>query len=127
MTQRTMPVRNDETRDGTNMENLALMRFPSSQEVYCQPMAASTAEESETRWLGRLRDISAGGVTLVLRRRFEPGTSLMIRLSGKLRHRARSLPVQVVQTTEEGNSRWIIGCEFLSPPSEDVLQALIEE
>jgi hypothetical protein len=110
---------------GFKMERPALVRFSSSKEVYCQPVAASTAEESETRWLGRFRDVSADGLTLVLRRRFEPGTALTIILSDKARQGVHSFPVQVVHATLEGKSRWLIGCAFLSPLREEELQTLV--
>ena len=128
MPEPALSVSSGDVPHSRNRERHALVYFPSSQEVYCQPMAAATALESETRWLGRFRDVSSAGLTLVLRRRFERGTSLIIELSDKAKRRgARSLPVQVVQATPEGKSRWIIGCEFLRPLLEEELQALIGE
>jgi hypothetical protein len=104
-----------------------MVRFFSSEEVYCQPVAATTAEESETRWLGRFRDVFPGGLSLVLRRRFEPGTALTVELSNRTKRGVRSFHLQVVRSTTEGKNRWIIECEFLSPLSTEQVQALITE
>jgi hypothetical protein len=122
----TIPVPSRDIPSGAQAEGCAFVRFSSSQEVYCQPVAAPTAEESETRWLGRFREVSREGLSLVLRRRFEPGTALTIELSDKPRRGVRSFPVQVVHATPEGKSRWIIGCEFLRPLSDEELQTLGE-
>jgi hypothetical protein len=127
MTQGTNRVLSAEIQQRSKTDRCALVRFSCSQEVYCQPVAASTAKESETRWLGRFREISADGLALVLRRRFEPGTSLTIELAGKTKQERRSFPVQVVQCTPEGQSRWIIECELLSPLTEEQLQALLQQ
>ncbi len=45
-------------------------------------IAASTTDASVTGWLGRVQDISHGGIAFViLRRQFEPGTKLIIDLA----------------------------------------------
>jgi hypothetical protein len=110
---------------GSKQERRAWVRFPTSREACCQPNMAATAEERDTGWLGRLRDISAGGLALLLRRRFEPGALLIIDLSDKLQAKERSFAVHVVHATPEGKRRWIIGCEFISPLSEEELQAFV--
>jgi hypothetical protein len=127
MPEPTLSASSTDVGPSHSRERHALVRLPCSQEVYCQPTAAPTAEESETRWLGRFRDVSPEGLTLVLRRRFEPGTSLIIELSDKRKRRARPFPVQVVQAVAEGKGRWIISCEFLRPLGEEEWQALGEE
>jgi hypothetical protein len=93
----------------------AWVRIPSN-----QVMMASTADTSATGWFGRVRDISQGGVALILRRPFERGTNLILDLAtnaGEL----RGLPARVVHAWEM-DGRWIIGCEFASPLNEDELQ-----
>src|SRR5262245_64007711 len=46
----------------------------------CRPAAAFNSKEAV--WSATIRDVSAGGVRLVLRRRFETGTGLAIELPG---------------------------------------------
>lgn len=102
-------------------ERRAWIRFPSD-----QTMTASTTDTGVTGWLGRVRDISLGGIALMLRRRFERGTSLILELAtnaGELRR----LSVQVVHATWEMDGRWVIGCTFTSPLSEEELQTFVRE
>jgi hypothetical protein len=65
-------------------------------------------------------------VGLVLDRRFEPGTLLIIELSEKAKGRVRALGVRVVHATQR-ETRWIIGCKFVSPLNEEELQTLVAE
>jgi hypothetical protein len=105
------------------MERSALVRFPSSQAVYCQPMP--TSDELSNGWWGELRNISSGGLAVRLSRPFEPGMLLIIELPDKTRRYIRSIPVQVVHSTAEGNRLWIVGCEFIRLLDEEELKALV--
>jgi hypothetical protein len=75
-----------------------------------------------------VRDISCGGVGLILRHRFRPGTFLAVELrtaNGKL---LRSLLARVVHVTPvlvEGNPSWLLGCAFDQPLSDDEFQTLL--
>jgi hypothetical protein len=101
--------------------------IPTSQEVSCQPVAATTAVQAETIWLGNFRNISLPGLSLLLDRRFEPGSLLLIELADKAKSGARYWSVRVVNVTPEVKRRWIMGCEFIHPLSEEALRALVEE
>jgi hypothetical protein len=103
------------------------VRLPTAQAVSCQDIASSTADEAETAWSGRLREISLGGLSFLLNRRFDPGTLLIIELSDKAKGRARAFLVRVVHATLEKETRWIIGCKFVSPLNEEELQTLLGE
>jgi hypothetical protein len=106
-------------------ERRAFVRFPSGREMFCEPVSAETAEEPEMAWLAQIRDVSAGGIGLILSRRFEPGTSLLLDLphAGGTR---RLLPVQILHMTPEGDGRWAAGCSFTYPLSEADLKLLQE-
>ena len=126
MVEQTIPFQAElETVPAT--ERRAWVRMPKDQQVSCQPLAASTTEESETAWLGTVRDISAGGVALVLNRRFEPGSLLIIDLSAKTKTASQPRPVRVVHATTERKGRWIIGCAFASPLSQEELQSILRQ
>jgi hypothetical protein len=90
-------------------------------------MAASTQEELDTAWLGRVRDISVGGIALLLNHRFELGTALIVELSAKSKVASRPRPVRVVHVTPEKKGRWIIGCAFASILSADELQGFLQD
>jgi len=126
MAEHAIPVPSgDKTKPET--ERRAWARIPTSQEVSCQPVAASTAVQAETSWLGNLRNTSLHGLSLVLDRRFEPGSLLLIELADKAKSGARYWSVRVVNVTAEVKRRWIMGCQFIRPLSEHEIQALVAE
>src|SRR6266404_8200274 len=116
MAEQTIPIQAAHPKKHLRTERRAWVRFPSAQEVCCQPMANLTTEEAEIGWLGRVRDVSLGGIALILSRRFEPGTVLIVELATK--EEGRQL-VRVVHATPETKSRWVIGCAFASTVSEE--------
>jgi hypothetical protein len=63
-------------------------------------------------WLAEVRDISATGIGLALRRRFEQGAVLFIELTSTLDNSAHLLPVTVVHATQSSDGDWILGCTF---------------
>jgi hypothetical protein len=107
------------------VERRARVRFLQSQDVYCQPKPFSAAEGQPTGWLGKFQNISAGGLALLMNQRFEPGTLLVIELG--VDRAVGSVAARVVHTTASTAGRWIIGCQFLHPLSEDDLQTLVAE
>jgi hypothetical protein len=100
--------------------------YPSHREVCCRPVTAATTEDAEPGWLGIVRDASLCGITLALKRRFEPGAVLGIELATKFEGRRHFL-VRVVDATPEKKGRWVIDCEFASPISREELQDFLVE
>ena len=123
MAKETLPVPSGQAKHRPKAEGRVWVRFPPSQQVCHQPIAASKADETETHWLGRLRNVSPGGLALRLSRHFEPGILLIIDL--EVQGGTRSFFVQVIHATPEGKRHWIVGCEFISPLSQEELHALI--
>jgi hypothetical protein len=123
MAEHTIPVP-DEEKHKPETERRAWVRLSTSQDVSCQPVAASTATQLETSWWENLRNISPHGLSLVLDRRFEPGSLLMIELADQAKARGRYWSVRVVTVTPEVKRRWIMGCEFIHPLSQEELQTL---
>ncbi len=77
-------------------------------------------------WPGRVRDISAGGVGLLLRHRFRPGSPLLVELH--LRRERRVVAVRVIHVTAVSDSDgpcWLIGCAFVDPIEPSELQTLL--
>src|SRR5215471_12765938 len=97
----------------------AWIRMPKDQQVTCQPMADTGTEDPATAWIGTVRDISAGGITVILARHFEPGTSLIVDLSTDSKAPSQPRPVRVTHATAHGKGYWIIGCAFASPLSQN--------
>src|SRR5262249_55281050 len=90
----------------------------------CQPATAFGHEEP--RWTAKIRDISQGGVRLLLRRRYERGTGLAIDLPGAPGKEPSTVLVKVVHVRSEGGGSWSLGCKFISPLSEEELQLLLD-
>jgi hypothetical protein len=89
----------------------------------CQPLAAR--QDKDVSWQGQVRDISRGGLGLVLTRRFEPGAALVLQLVFPDAQEPQSLLVKVVHVRTLPGNRWFLGCSFLSRLSEERLQRLL--
>jgi hypothetical protein len=82
-------------------------------------------EDTEEIWPLTVRDVSTGGVGVVLARRFEAGTELMIELGTGPTSTPRRLPVRVVRIEPDSVGHWVHGCAFICPLAEDELAALV--
>jgi PilZ domain len=102
-------------------------RFPSEQDLSCQPAVCLHRSEVGTTWLGRVVDISRTGIGFATSRWFEPGTVLTIVLSDEPKGLLLQRPARVIHAMPKRKSRWMIGCEFVSPLSDDDLQTLVGE
>jgi len=87
----------------------------------CRPI---TARKSEA-WSATVRDVSTGGVGIVVNRRFEAGTLLSVELQDAEQTVNRTLLVRVVRVTKGDNDSWLLGCAFTSKLSESDLLALM--
>jgi hypothetical protein len=103
-------------------ERRAWVRLASERDASCRPIAGF----AEAAWLGTVRDISQGGVALILRRRFEPGTGLFIEVETNAGE-SRCLPARVVRVKLESAGSWITGCAFASLLSPEELQTLVRQ
>ena len=116
------------TNRATNdRERRAWVRLGSGQEVCCLPAGSITTDESEAAWLAIVQDVSPCGIGLTMRKRFDPGSLLIIELAATPDEVTRDLPVRVVHAAQESRGYWIIGCAFASPLSQEELQKFIAE
>jgi serine/threonine protein kinase len=84
------------------------------------------SEDTEELWPLVVRDVSLGGVGVLLARRFEPGTELVIELGGGQPDvPPRKLQTRVVRVEPEVAGHWLHGCVFVTPLTEDELPALL--
>jgi PilZ domain len=79
----------------------------------------------ESQWNGTITDVSLGGLCLVLRRRFERGTSLTIELPEIEGQPAYSVVARVVHIRPAATNCWMLGCQFVSTLTEDELHRLL--
>jgi hypothetical protein len=76
--------------------------------------------------MARAVDISAGGIALVLDRRFERGAILSIRLASD-RETTRNLLLRVVYAKSQGDGSWRLGCAFARELGQRELRAFKAE
>jgi hypothetical protein len=84
------------------------------------------APKSQEVWPLIVRDLSAGGVGLLLARRCEVGTELLIDLAAGPDRTPRTLPVRVVRVKRENHGHWAHGCQFLQLLSEEEVASLLD-
>ena len=107
-----------------HVERRAYVRLATDLAATCRP----AGKEPQVGWPGRVRDISRGGVGLLLRHRFEPGTALSIEIRGSGRPSLRAVTVRVVHVTPvvDGAAHcWLHGCAFDRPLSAEAVEALV--
>jgi hypothetical protein len=77
-------------------------------------------------WPAVVRNVSAGGVGLLLARRFEPGTDLIVEMAGGPGRAGRTFPARVVRAGRNGLGHWLHGCSFLTPLTERELAQVLD-
>lgn len=92
--------------------------------VFDSPMDGPSSQEV---WPLVIRDVSAGGIGILLARRCEPGTELLIVLPGGEKTGMRLVPVQVVRVKRENHGHWAHGCCFFEQLDEYQLGALLDQ
>ena len=77
-------------------------------------------------WPATVLDISCGGFQLLLSRRFEPGTLLVVDVHDPAGHATRMLVARVARVTTLTRGRWIHGCAFSVPLTAEDLESLLK-
>ncbi len=81
---------------------------------------------SEERWPLVVQDVSAGGIGVLLARRFEQGTVLSIELLDGLTDQPQRFNVCVVRVQAERGGHWVHGCKFQNPLDDIELKSLLK-
>jgi PilZ domain len=102
-------------------------RHPSERDMNCQTAVSLSKSDRGTTWLGRVLDVSVTGIGFSTSRRFLSGTVLVIDVSDEAGQISRRLLARVVHARPKSKMRWIIGCEFTCPLSEQELQDILGE
>ena len=105
----------------SGIERRASTRYPCNLATNCR-LAAFVAGDS---WPARVRNISVGGINLVLSRAFDIGDHLALDLRSNTRNFARSLAVRVCYCIEHPSGDWIIGGSFPQPLQNEELRAFL--
>ncbi len=123
MTDPNLPELN-EASSAAASDRRAWVRFVCDLEASCQP--AGTMKDAG--WPAKVRDVSAGGVGLLLKHRFKPGTTLDVELRDGAGPVECSLRARVGHATSvfvEGDQYWLTGCVLETSLSEGELAALL--
>lgn len=91
-------------------------------EGQCRPMQGHQVSAS---WPVTVHNISESGFQLLLSRRFEPGTLLVVDVHDVQGQATRMLLGRVVRVTSMARGRWILGCTFTVPLTPDDLSSLL--
>jgi hypothetical protein len=116
----------DVSDKSSGRERRASVRYSCSEDSFsstnpCRPITSPQKEN----WSAAVRDLSTGGIGLVVNRRFEMGTLLTVDLHDATQTSTRSLLVRVVRVNQETNNHWVLGCAFTSKMSESELLGLM--
>jgi hypothetical protein len=96
-------------------------RYPCNVETVCYTSDTAPGE----RRSGRILNISAGGIALMLRCEFSQGTLLHFELPQELNMANPNVLVRVVRVMGHSDGNWTLGCEFADHLNEDDFKALV--
>ncbi len=99
-------------------ERRGWVRYPSDLEVSCRLVGTNERHV----WAGKVEDISAVGVGLIMNCTFRHGALLSLAPS-KGTETVQSVLARVRDTTAQPGGCWLIGCSFVRELSEQELEA----
>jgi len=95
------------------------VRHPADLKATCQ-----SAEDADAdRLSARVRNLSVGGISLVVNRPFEPGEMVSIELPDSGEGSTSTVLACVVHVNRQGEEEWALGCTFSRELSDEDLQA----
>ena len=95
------------------------VRYPCDAELTCQP--AHGAEPTQ-RLAARARNISLGGISLVVCQPFQPGNMLTIEIPGSTPQSSTTVLACVIHVINHTEGEWILGCNFSAELTADELE-----
>jgi hypothetical protein len=104
----------------TQTERRVRVRHNHTLTTFCQKGAGDL---DQVWWMGTVRNFSRSGIGVVIQRRFEPGTILIVEMENKSQTFSQTLQVQVVHTMPQADC-WFLGCTFLEELTEEEVKAL---
>jgi hypothetical protein len=120
----TEPVSSRTAADALCAERRTRVRYVAALEVSVR----RTGETSDQSCPGRIVNICASGIGLLLRRRFLGDAQLDVEIPGQAGCAACLLQVRVIHATpfkDEGASAWLLGCTFARELTERELWTLL--
>jgi serine/threonine protein kinase len=93
---------------------------------YVDTTLHGAAAETEEGWPLVVRDVSVGGIGIVLARRFERGTELSVEMRCGPDQATRRFRARVIRVDPDRGGHWVHGCAFLTPLGETDLVGLLQ-
>lgn len=93
--------------DCAPLNRRAWVRYPCGQKGVCRAVANS---QNGGLWPAKVRDVSTSGISLMMSRRFEVGTVLVVELDNTSGDDSVLLLARVVRVTERTRGNWVMGC-----------------
>jgi hypothetical protein len=90
----------------------------------CQSVASRSNHDLMLQ--GKIRNISVGGVGLVVERRFEPGTGIFIECQTNDNRTVGPYMARVVHATSRPDGTWLLGCAFVSKLGDEEIRDLLQ-
>jgi serine/threonine protein kinase len=108
-------------------ERRAAVRYPLGFATDCAVESSLHNGEAEVDnpWPAAVKDLSSTGLALVLSRRLERGTVIVVDLEGPYNIPLKSLQARVVRVQTRGFGQWQIGCQLLEPLSPEDVRLLL--
>lgn len=97
------------------------LRYPCSLATSCH-VVASLVGSSGT---AKVRNLSAGGISLVLDHGVEPHSTVSVQLVNTKRNDTCTVQVRVIYNIEHPSGEWIVGGAFTRPLRDEELQAFL--
>jgi hypothetical protein len=110
-------------REQAKRERRVSVRIPSRRYIHCQPRGTA---DLDIVCPAIVQNVSRVGISMAMRRSFELDTELLVELSDRADALLRLFQVRVIHATPGGNRRWIIGCQFVSPLSDEEFLTLAD-
>ena len=120
MPQPTARAEGREASPSRSVDRRATVRYPSS----LLSSLHTVARKTEDSWSAAIRDVSAGGLGLLVRRRFERGTLLAVEPVEPPAEAPTLLLAQVIHATAQPEGRWLLGCKLVRELSQSEVRAL---
>lgn len=98
-------------------------RFPCQLIAQCGPAAGS----DEQVWAGQVIEISRGGMLVAVRRRFEAGAILRVRVTRRSGGTTTTLLARVVHVRPEQGGQYYLGCRLAKDFNPDDFQAMLRD
>jgi len=111
----------------TNADRRAAVRYSIEAATDCAVETSLHSHETEADipWPATVLDLSCTGVSLILSRRLERGTMIVVDLEGPEGAPIKSLQARVVRLQSKGYGQFQVGCQLLEPLTPEEVRVLI--